>query len=387
MCYNPFAYIKKETDIQKLVTTLMENTKEPDEKGQDPFWPKSEKLLYNAIIALIMEKEVKEKRNMITMIEKIDDIKVAATEDDQPSKIEIEFEDWEKSNGETYAVRQWHKFCKAAGKTKASILASVGGRMSPFDIDTLREKMEFDELALDTIGDEKTVMFFIIDDSDTTFNFLVSMALSQMFNCLKAKADRQGGHLRHHVRVLWDETYNTGQVPRLEHLISQLRSRGISLWMFFQAKNQLVDLYGDKKAENIEANCDVKGFLGGNETTSWKDWSELLGSETIDVLDQADTYGATRSTGNNYKKIGKKLMPVEDIANMAGNKCLIKLRGVPPFFSDKYNCMEHPYFKYTADADKRYRFNLRKYLNEFRNEFLIEDDQYDLVEIDLTQAG
>jgi len=382
MCYNPLAYIKKETDIQKLVTTLMENTKEPDEKGQDPFWPKAEKLLYNAIIGLIMEMEVSDKRNMLTMIDMIDAINVS---DDEKCKVEILFEDWEEKHGKTYAVRQWHKFEKAAGKTKRSILASVGGRMSPFDIDTLREKMEFDELALDKIGDEKTVMFFIIDDSDTTFNFLVSMALSQMFNALKEKADRRGGHLKYHVRVLWDETYNTGQVPRLEHLIAQLRSRGISMWMFFQAKNQLVDLYGEKKAENIEANCDVKAFLGGNEYTSWKDWSELLGQETIDVLDQSDTFGATRSTGNSYKKSGKKLMAIEDIANMPGNKCLIKLKGVPPFYSDKYDCMNHPLFKYTSDFDKKYSFNLKKYLYEYRADFLFADAEFDHFEIDLSQ--
>lgn len=384
MGYNPFEYIKKETDILKLVTTLMENTKEPDEKGQDPFWPKAEKLLYNAMIALIMEKEVKENRNMNTLIEMIDEIK--ASDDDGRCMIELEFEDWEEKNGKTYAVRQWQKFLKAAGKTKSSILTSVGARLSPFDMDTLRNVMEFDELGLDRIGDEKTVMFFIIDDSDTTFNFLVSMALSQMFECLKKRADRRGGHLKYHVRVLWDETYNTGQVPRLEHLIAQLRSRGISIWMYFQAKNQLIDLYGEKKADNIEACCDVKGFLGGNEHTSWKDWSELVGTETIDVMDTSDSYGQSRSSGTSYKKAGKKLMQIEDVANMQGNKCLVKLRGVPTFFSEKYDCKSHPLFKYTADYDKKYSFNLRRYLEEYRTDFLVADDMYDLVEIDLAEG-
>ena len=296
------------------------------------------------------------------------------------------FEEHEKACGcETYAIRQYKKFLIAAGKTKRSILASVGSRLSPFDIDDVRRVMEVDELSLDMIGDEKTVLFFIIDDSDTTFNFLVSIALSQLFNVLKTKADLQGGHLKHHVRVLWDETYNTGQVPKLEHLISQLRSRGISMWMFFQAKNQLIDLYGDKKAENIEASCDVKGFLGGNEFTSWKDWSELLGQETIDVLDQSDTYGQSRSSGMSYKKAGRKLKTIEEIGNMPGNKLLIKLRGVPPFYSEKYDTATHPLYKYTADADDKYKFDLEKYLLEYRNGFLVQDNQFDSYEIDLTE--
>ena len=404
MGYNPFAYIKKETDIQKMVSTLMENTKEPDEKGQDPFWPKAEKLLYNAIIGYICEREVTDARNMITMLDLIAKIKVTDPvpvkktrindngEEEEYTSMEAEkcavdilFEEHEEENGETYSVRQYKKFLIGAGKTKRSILASVGARLSPFDIDTVREKMEFDELELDKIGDEKTVLFFIIDDSDTTFNFLVSMALSQMFNTLKTKADLSGGHLKYHVRVLWDETYNTGQVPKLEHLISQLRSRGISMWMFFQAKNQLIDLYGDKKAENIEASCDVKGFLGGNEFTSWKDWSELLGQETIDVLGQSDTYGQTRSSGNSYRKAGKKLMSVEDIGNMPGNKLLVKLRGVPPFYSDKYDTSTHPLYKFTADADDKNRFNLEDYLENYRMGFLCEDTEYETTVIDLSE--
>ena len=406
MGYNPFSYIKRETDIQKLVNTLMENTKEPDEKGQDPFWPKAEKLLYNALIAYIWEHEVKDAQNMITLLDLISKITVSEpsavkkkikneageeevfTESkDEKNEVDIKFEEHEKEYGETYAVRQYKKFLIAAGKTKRSILASVGARMSPFDIDAVRRTMEFDELELDKIGDEKTILFFIIDDSDTTFNFLVSMALSQMFNTLKTKADLSGGHLKHHVRVLWDETYNTGQVPKLEHLISQLRSRGISMWMFFQAKNQLIDLYGDKKAENIEASCDVKGFLGGNEFTSWKDWSELLGQETIDVLDQSDTYGQTRSSGNSYKKAGKKLKTVEEIGNMPGNKLLVKLRGVPPFYSDKYDTSSHPLYRYTADADDKYKFDLANYLENYRMGFLVQDKKYESYTIDLSEEG
>ncbi len=388
MGYNPFAYIKKETDVSKLVSTLMENTKEPDEKGQDPFWPKSEKLLYTAIIAYIMEAYPKDEQNMLTMIDLIDEIKVVDKVPGKPEEkceVDIRFEDHEKEYGKTFAVRQYRKFEKAAGKTKRSILASVGSRLSPFDIDEVRSVMEFDELELDNVGDEKTVLFFIIDDSDTTFNFMVSMALSQMFNTLKTKADLKGGHLKYHVRVLWDETYNTGQIPKLEHLISQLRSRGISLWMFFQAKNQLVDLYGDKKAENIEASCDVKSFLGGNEFTSWKDWSELLGQETIDVMDQSDTYGMNRSFGSNYKKTGRKLKSVEEIGNMPGNKCLVKLRGVPAFYSDKYDSTKHPLYKYTVDADSSKKFDINAYLDEFRNSFLCADERYDSYEIDLTE--
>ncbi len=403
MGYNPFSYIKKETDIQKMVNTLMENTKEPDEKGQDPFWPKAEKLLYNALIGYIWEHEVADAQNMISLLNLISKITVSepsavrskkknedGTEsvvtESQEEKNEVDemFEQHEAENGETYAVRQYKKFLIAAGKTKRSILASVGARLSPFDIGEVRSVMEFDELGLDMLGDEKTVLFFIIDDSDTTFNFLVSMALSQMFNTLKTKADLQGGHLKYHVRVLWDETYNTGQVPKLEHLISQLRSRGISMWMFFQAKNQLIDLYGDKKAENIEASCDVKGFLGGNEFTSWKDWSELLGQETIDVLDQSDTFGQTRSSGNNYKKAGKKLKSIEEIGNMPGNKLLVKLRGVPPFYSDKYDTSSHPLYKYTADANDKYTFNLEKYFENYRNYFLLQDQIYETTVIDLS---
>lgn len=407
MGFNPFAYIKKETDILKFVNALMENTKEPDEKGQDPFWPKAEKLLYNALIGYICEHEVKENQNMLTLLDLISKIKVSepsqvrkkqkeedGTESvltqsqDEKDEVDQKFEEHEKECGcETYSIRQYKKFLKAAGKTKRSILASVGSRLSPFDIDDVRRVMEVDELALDKIGDEKTVLFFIIDDSDTTFNFLVCIALSQLFNTLKTKADLQGGHLKYHVRVLWDETYNTGQVPKLEHLISQLRSRGISMWMFFQAKNQLIDLYGDKKAENIEASCDVKGFLGGNEFTSWKDWSELLGQETIDVLDQSDTYGQSRSSGMSYKKAGRKLKTIEEIGNMPGNKLLIKLRGVPPFYSEKYDTGTHPLYKYTADADERYKFDLDRYLNKFRNGFLVQDDQYDTIEIDLTDEN
>ena len=389
MCYNPFAYIKNEVDIVKLVTCLMDNTKEPDEKGQDPFWPKAERLLYTAIIAYIMEVEVKDERNMLRMIDMIDAIKVTDpmtvkktrnNEDgdkeevneavEAPCAIDLMFQDHEVKHGQTFAVRQYKKFLKGAGKTKRNILASVGARLSPFDMDTLRDKMHMDELEFDKLGDEKTVMFFIIDDSDTTFNFLVSMALSQMLDVLKRRAFNCGGRLRIPVRVLWDETYNTGQIPKLEKMIAQLRSRGISLWMFFQAKNQLIDLYGEKKAENIEANCDVKGFLGGNEFTTWKDWSELLGQETIDVLDQSESYGMTRSSGTSYKKAGKKLKSIDDIGNMSGDKCLIKLRGVPAFYSEKYDCAKHPLYKYTSDADPKYSFNVRRYIENFRDEYL-----------------
>ena len=398
MCYNPLAYIKNETDIVKLVTTLMDNTKEPDEKGQDPFWPKSERLLYTAILAYIMEVEVKDERNLLRMIDLIDAIKVTdpmmvkkkkkndegENEEfqesiDPPCAVDLLFQDHEEKHGNTFAVRQYKKFLKGAGKTKRNILASVGARLSPFDMDTLREKMQFDEMEFEKLGDEKTVMFFIIDDSDTTFNFLVSMALSQMLDVLKRRAYRCGGRLRIPVRVLWDETYNTGQIPKLEKMIAQLRSRGISLWMFFQAKNQLIDLYGEKKAENIEANCDVKGFLGGNEFSTWKDWSELLGQETIDVLDQSESYGMSRSSGTSYKKQGKKLKTIDDIGNMSGNKCLIKLRGVPAFYSEKYDCSKHPLYKYTADADHKYSFSVKKYLEKYRTEYLNEIfDDYSL---------
>ena len=377
MHYNPFAYIHSEKDILKLVTTLIANTK-GDGKSGDEFWTKAETLLYCALIGYIHYEAPVEEQNFATLIEFINAMEVREDDEEFQNPVDIMFENLEKKNPKHFAVRQYKKYKLAAGKTAKSILISCGARLAVFDIQELRELTAYDELELDTLGDKKTALFLIMSDTDSTFNFLISMAYTQLFNLLCEKADDvYGGRLPVHVRCLIDEMANIGQIPNLEKLITTIRSREISACLVLQARSQLKSIYKDN-ADTIIGNCDSQIFLGGSEPTTLKELTEALGKETIDTFNTSDTRGNSPSYGTNYQKLGKELMSRDELAVMNGSKCILQLRGVRPFLSDKYDLTQHPNFKYTADFDKKYTFDIEKYLN--RRMKLKKDEVFDVVE-------
>ena len=377
MHYNPFAYIHSEKDILKLVTTLIANTK-GDGKSGDEFWTKAETLLYCALIGYIHYEAPKEEQNFATLIEFINAMEVREDDEEFQNPVDIMFEALEKKNPKHFAVRQYKKYKLAAGKTAKSILISCGARLAVFDIQELRELTAYDELELDTLGDKKTALFLIMSDTDSTFNVLISMAYTQLFNLLCENADDvYGGRLPVHVRCLIDEMANIGQIPNLEKLIATIRSREISACLVLQARSQLKSIYKDN-ADTIIGNCDAQIFLGGSEPTTLKELTEALGKETIDTFNTSDTRGNSPSYGTNYQKLGKELMSRDELAVMNGSKCILQLRGVRPFLSDKYDLTQHPNFKYTADFDKKYTFDIEKYLN--RRMKLKKDEVFDVVE-------
>ena len=378
MKYNPFAYIHSEKDILKLVTALIANTKGEGKAG-DEFWTKAETLLYTALIGYIHYEAPEEEQNFNTLLEMLNSMEVREDDEDFENAVDIMFKKLEKKDAEHFAVRQYKKFKMAAGKTLKSILISCGARLAPFDIRELREITAYDELALDTIGDRKTALFLIMSDTDSTFNFLISMVYTQMFNLLCEKADDvYGGRLPVHVRCLIDEMANIGQIPNLEKLVATIRSREISACLVLQAQSQLKAIYKDN-ADTIIGNMDSRIFLGGTEPTTLKELSEALGKETIDLYNTGENRGRETSHSLNYQKTGKDLMTRDEISVMDGGKCILQLRGVRSFFSDKYDLSKHPNFKLTADYDKKYTFDIEKYLN--RRMKLKADDVYDVIEI------
>ena len=361
MKYNPFAYIHSEKDILKLVTTLMVNTKGEGNAG-DPFWEKAEKLLYTALIAYIHYEAPEEEQNFATLLEFLNAMEVREDDEEFKNPVDLMFEALEKKKPGCFAGRQYHLFKLAAGKTMKSILISCGARLAPFDIQELRDITAYDELELDTLGDRKTALFLIMSDTDATFNFLLSMIYTQLFNLLCEKADDvYGGRLPVHVRCLIDEAANIGQIPNLEKLVATIRSREISACLVLQAQSQLKAIYKDN-ADTIIGNMDSRLFLGGTEPTTLKDLNQALGKETIDTYNTGESRGREQSHSLNYQKLGHDLLSVDELQVLSGSKCILQLRGVRPFLSDKYDLTRHPNYRYTADYDKKYAFDIEKYL-------------------------
>jgi len=380
MHYNPFAYVHDEKDILKLVTTLIANTK-GEGKGGDEFWEKAEKLLYSALIGYIHYEAPEEEQNFTTLLEMINAMEVREDDEEFKNPVDLMFDELAERDPDHFAVRQYLKFKLAAGKTSKSILVSCGARLAPFDIKELREITAYDELELDMLGDRKTALFLIMSDTDSTFNFLVSMVYTQLFNLLCEKADDvYGGRLPIHVRCLIDEMANIGQIPNLEKLMATIRSREISAALVLQAKSQLKAIYKDN-ADTIIGNCDSQIFLGGSEQTTLKDLNATLGKETIDMYNTGETRGQSQSYNINYQKLGHDLMSVDELAVMDGAKCIVQIRGVRPFLSDKYDLTKHPKYKLTADADKRNWFDIAKFLKKKDNLILGKDDVFTVIEI------
>ncbi len=378
MHYNPFAYIHSEKDILKLVTTLIANTK-GESKGGDDFWLKAETLLYTALIGYIHYEAPTEEQNFSTLLEMINAMEVREDDEEFKNPVDLMFEELEKEHPDHFAVRQYAKYKLAAGKTAKSILVSCGARMAPFDIKELRDITAYDELELDTLGDKKTALFLIMSDTDGTFNFLISMIYTQMFNLLCEKADDvYGGRLPVHVRCLIDEAANIGQIPNLEKLVATIRSREISACLVLQAKSQLKAIYKDN-ADTIIGNMDSQIFLGGTEQTTLKDLNAILGKETIDMFNTSNTKGSQESYGMNYQKLGKDLMTMDELAVMDGSKCIVQVRGVRPFLSDKYDLTKHPNYPLTADADKKNYFDVVKFLSHELK--LKADDMYEVIDM------
>ena len=378
MHYNPFAYIHSETDILKLVTTLITNTKGEGKSG-DEFWTKAETLLYTALIGYIYYMAPEDEQNFSTLLAMINAMEVREDDEDFKNAVDLLFEELEETDPEHFAVRQYSKFKLAAGKTSKSILVSCGARLAPFDIKDLREITAYDELELDKLGDKKTALFLIMSDTDATFNFLISMIYTQLFNLLCEKADdHYGGRLPVHVRCLIDEAANIGQIQNLEKLMATIRSREISAMLVLQAKSQLKAIYKDN-ADTIIGNCDSQIFLGGSEQTTLKDLNATLGKETIDMYNTGETRGTTQSYNMNYQKLGKDLMSVDELAVMDGGKCIIQVRGVRPFLSDKYDLTQHPNYRLTADFDKKNWFDIEKFLKSKKNFILKPDDKYKVI--------
>ena len=363
MHYNPLAYIHNEADILKFVNTLIANTKGEGKEG-DPFWTKSETLLYCALIAYIIFEGPEEDRNMNTLVDMISGMEVKEDDPDFMNAIDYMFKGLEKRKPDCFAVKQYKKYKLASGKTARSILISCGARLAPFDIPQLREIMSYDEMELDRLGDRRTAAFFIISDTDTTYNFIVALAFSQMFNLLCERADNvHGGRLPHHVRVLWDEAANTGQVPNLEKLVAVIRSREVSLTLFYQAQSQCKAIYKDN-AETIMGNMDSVVFLGGREHSTVKEISEAwLGKQTISMQTDSRSRGQSESYSQNTQRLGRELMTMDELTTMPGDKCIIQLRGLRPFFSPKYDLKQHPNYRYTAEADKKNSFDLSRLIN------------------------
>ena len=381
MHYNPFAYIRSEKDILKLVNTIIANTKGEGEKSGEDFWVKAEKLYYCALIGYIWYEAPAEEQNFTTLLEMINASEAREDDEDFQNPVDLMFERLEEKDPEHFAVKQYRKYKLAAGKTAKSILISCGARLAPFDIKELRELMETDEMELDTIGDRKTALFVIISDTDDTFNFVVSILYTQLFNLLCDKADDvYNGRLPVHVRCLLDEFANIGQIPRFDKLIATIRSREISASIILQSQSQLKAIYKDN-ADTIVGNCDTTLFLGGKEKTTLKEMSEILGKETIDSFNTSENRGREKSYGLNFQKLGKELMTQDELAVMDGGKCILQLRGVRPFFSDKYDITKHPNYKYLSDADPKNAFDMEKHLRK-RPAIVKPDEVFDYYEID-----
>ena len=379
MHYNPFAYVHSEKDILKLVTTLMTNTK-GEGSGGDPFWEKSERLLLTALIAYLHYEAPEEEQNFATLLEMLNTMQVLEDDEEYQNPVDLLFEELAKKKPNSFAGRQYKLYKLAAGKTAKSILISCGARLAPFDIQELRDLTMYDELQLDTLGDKKTALFLIMSDTDSTFNFLISMVYTQLFNLLCDKADDQyGGKLPVHVRCLIDECANIGQIPNLEKLVATIRSREISACLVLQARSQLKAIYKDN-ADTIVGNMDSQIFLGGSEPGTLKDLSEILGKETIDSFNTSDTRGNSPSYGTSFQKLGHELLSRDELAVLDGGKCILQLRGVRPFLSDKYDLTQHPNYKLTSDYDPKNTFDIEKYLN--RKEKIYPDDEFIVVDAD-----
>ena len=377
MHYNPFAYIRSEKDILKLVNTIIVNTKGEGQQSGEDFWVKAEKLYYTALIAYIWYEAPEEEQNFAMLIDLIDASEAREDDENFKNAVDLLFEELEAENSNHFAVRQYKKYKLAAGKTAKSILISCGARLAPFDIKELRDLMEYDELELDTIGEKKTALFVIISDTDATFNFVVSIMYSQLFNLLCDKADDvYNGRLPVHVRMLLDEFANIGQIPQFEKLIATIRSREISASIILQSKSQLKALYRDN-ASTIEGNCDTTLFLGGKEKDTLKDLAEILGKETIDLYNTSDTRGTSQSYGLNYQKTGKELMSQDEIAVMDGSKCIMQLRGVRPFFSDKFDITKHKRYRELSDYDPKNAFDIEKYVKHLHHMKVTPNTQVD----------
>ena len=379
MHYNPFAYVHSEKDILKLVTTLMTNTK-GEGSGGDPFWEKSERLLLTALIAYLHYEAPVEEQNFATLLEMLNTMQVLEDDEEYQNPVDLLFEELAKKKPNSFAGRQYKLYKLAAGKTAKSILISCGARLAPFDIQELRDLTMYDELQLDTLGDKKTALFLIMSDTDSTFNFLISMVYTQLFNLLCDKADDvYGGKLPIHVRCLIDECANIGQIPNLEKLVATIRSREISACLVLQARSQLKAIYKDN-ADTIVGNMDSQIFLGGSEPTTLKDLSEMLGKETIDAFNTSDTRGNSPSYGTTFQKMGHELLSRDELAVLDGCKCILQLRGVRPFLSDKYDLTQHPNYKLTSDYDPKNTFDIEKYLN--RKEKIHPGDEFIVVDAD-----
>ena len=379
MHYNPFAYVHSEKDILKLVTTLMTNTK-GEGSGGDPFWEKSERLLLTALIAYLHYEAPVEEQNFATLLEMLNTMQVLEDDEEYQNPVDLLFEELAKKKPNSFAGRQYKLYKLAAGKTAKSILISCGARLAPFDIQELRDLTMYDELQLDTLGDKKTALFLIMSDTDSTFNFLISMVYTQLFNLLCDKADDvYGGKLPIHVRCLIDECANIGQIPNLEKLVATIRSREISACLVLQARSQLKAIYKDN-ADTIVGNMDSQIFLGGSEPTTLKDLSEMLGKETIDAFNTSDTRGNSPSYGTTFQKMGHELLSRDELAVLDGGKCILQLRGVRPFLSDKYDLTQHPNYKLTSDYDPKNTFDIEKYLN--RKEKIYPGDEFIVVDAD-----
>ena len=379
MHYNPFAYVYSEKDVLKLVTTLMTNTK-GEGSGGDPFWEKSERLLLTALIAYLHYEAPVEEQNFATLLEMLNTMQVLEDDEEYQNPVDLLFEELAKKKPNSFAGRQYKLYKLAAGKTAKSILISCGARLAPFDIQELRDLTMYDELQLDTLGDKKTALFLIMSDTDSTFNFLISMVYTQLFNLLCDKADDvYGGKLPIHVRCLIDECANIGQIPNLEKLVATIRSREISACLVLQARSQLKAIYKDN-ADTIVGNMDSQIFLGGSEPTTLKDLSEMLGKETIDAFNTSDTRGNSPSYGTTFQKMGHELLSRDELAVLDGGKCILQLRGVRPFLSDKYDLTQHPNYKLTSDYDPKNTFDIEKYLN--RKEKIYPGDEFIVVDAD-----
>ena len=383
MRYNPLAYIRSEKDILKLVNALIMNTKGEGEKSSEDFWVKAERLYYSALIGYIWYEATEDEKNFITLLDLINASEAREDDETYQSPVDLLFSQLEEREPDHFAVKQYRKFKMAAGKTLKSILISCGARLAPFDIKELRDLMEYDELELDTLGDQKTALFVILSDTDSTFNFVAALMYSQLFNLLCDKADDfYGGRLPVHVRLILDEFANIGQIPNFDKLIATIRSREISASIILQSQSQLKTIYKDA-ADTIVGNCDSTLFLGGKEKSTLKEISELLGKETIDLYNQSENRGSQVSHGLSYQKLGKELMTQDELAVMDGGKCIFMLRGVRPFLSDKYDLTRHPNYRYTADADPKNVFDMERYMKKQRA-VVKPTDTFDVYEIDAT---
>ncbi len=392
MHYNPFAYLRSEKDILKLVNTIIVNTKGEGAQSAEDFWVKSERLFYSALIGYIFYEAPEEEKNFTTMLDMINASEAKEDDSEFQSPVDLMFARLEEKDPEHFAVRQYKKFLLSAGKTRASILVSCGARLAPFDIRELRELMEYDEMELDTLGDRKTALFLIMSDTDSTFNFVIAILQSQLFNLLCDKADDvYGGRLPVHVRCILDEFANIGQIPQFDKLIATIRSREISASIILQSQSQLKAIYRDN-ADTIVGNCDTMLFLGGKEKTTLKEISEILGKETIDSFNTSENRGKEISHGLNYQKLGKELMTQDEIATMDGGMCILQVRGIRPFFSKKYDITKHPNYKYLSDADKKNAFDVERYIRALRKKkrtpAVVEPEEpFDFYDIDLSDMN